>query len=265
MVGLDRARVTRLFTGAALTGVLLVSLSAPAHAQVPAPAPLPSSPLVCDQPAGDPDPVTQADAWRRRDAQNLACATQRQQDALTNPAFLRTWAVETSIALPQVVERAAEQLAEPTRPHISPVYWMPNATVGDPFRVPEEWEAAGRGQVMQLSFVAKTGAKLNARIYSPNPQPRERPLPGVTFTPGLQSYNEVNEWVAEGLAEAGYIVLIIDPQGQGSSENLPHDPDGSIDCSADRGSRASGSQHPTTAASWASTRSSSPCFGILLP
>src|SRR4029078_11102211 len=104
-------RGARVFPGAAPPGAALVSLSAPAHAQVPAPAPLPSSPLVCDQPAGDPDPVTQADAWRRRDAQNLPCATQRQQDALTTPAFLRTWAIETGIALPQVVERAAEQLA----------------------------------------------------------------------------------------------------------------------------------------------------------
>ena len=48
----------------------------------------------------------------------------------------------------------------------------------------------------------------------------------VTFTPGLQSYNEVNSWFAEGMAEAGYVVLIIDPQGQGDSENCGHTPDG---------------------------------------
>jgi dienelactone hydrolase len=116
---------------------------------------------------------------------------------------------------------------------VSPIYWNPAAKVGDPFRIPERWEAAGRGQMTPITFVAKTGAKLNARIYSPNPRPREGRLPGVTFTPGLQSYNEVNAWVAEGLAEAGYIVLIVDPQGQGSSENLPHRPDGSIDCSVE--------------------------------
>jgi hypothetical protein len=48
----------------------------------------------------------------------------------------------------------------------------------------------------------------------------------VTFTPGLQSYNEVNSWFAQGMAEAGYVVLIIDPQGQGDSENCGHRPDG---------------------------------------
>ncbi|MCU1448826.1 MAG: hypothetical protein JWP02_996, partial [Acidimicrobiales bacterium] len=49
----------------------------------------PPSQLGCDQPAGDPDPITEPEAWRQRDAQNLACATERQQDELSNPAFLR--------------------------------------------------------------------------------------------------------------------------------------------------------------------------------
>ena len=54
----------------------------------------------------------------------------------------------------------------------------------------------------------------------------KRTYPALTFTPGLQSYNEVNSWFAEGMAEAGYVVLIIDPQGQGDSENCGHTPDG---------------------------------------
>jgi dienelactone hydrolase len=48
--------------------------------------------------------------------------------------------------------------------------------------------------------------------------------------PGLMAYNELYEWVGEGLAESGYMVLIPDPAGQGGSENLPHNPDGSLAC-----------------------------------
>jgi dienelactone hydrolase len=187
----------------------------------------PPSTFGCDQPAGDPDPVTQRDAWMQRDAQNMACATERQQDSVSNPAFLRKWAVENGTSVGSLLDRAAGQLAEPTRPHIGFGYWTPPSKVTDPFRDPEEWEAAGRGQMQRFSFVASTGAKLNARLYSPNAGSN---LPGLTFSPGLQSYNEVNNWFAQGMAEAGYIVLIIDPQGQGDSENFSHNPDGSINC-----------------------------------
>jgi dienelactone hydrolase len=186
--------------------------------------------LDCTGDAGDPDPATDPDAWRARDQQNLACATQRQQDELTNLAFLRTWAIESGAAYGDVLAAATQQLSEPTRPHASATYWATQSEVGDPFRMPDDWEAAGRGQTEELTFVSKTGAHLAARLYSPNPSLRERRLPGVVFTPGLQSYNEVNSWIAQGLAESGYIVLIIDPQGQGDSENLPHNPDGSINC-----------------------------------
>ena len=171
------------------------------------------------------------DAWRQRDAQNMACATERQQDELNNPAFLRKWAVEDGRSLGDLPGLALGQASEPTRPHIGIIHWTPMSKVGDPFRMPDEWEAAGRGQVQRFTFIASTGAKLTARLYSPNPTARNERLPGLTFSPGLQSYNEVNEWFAEGMAEAGYIVLIIDPQGQGDSENFPHNPDGSINCS----------------------------------
>ena len=139
------------------------------------------------------------------------------------------------------------QAAEPTRPHVNPIYPNPTAKVGDPFRMPDEWEAAGRGQVERFSIIASTGAKLVARLYSPNAVPNEQPLPAIAFIPGLQSYNEVNEWFAEGMAEAGYVVLILDPQGQGDSENLPHNPDGSINCSASGCPNAQTNDKPETA------------------
>ena len=96
--------------------------------------------------------------------------------------------------------------------------------VGDPFRSPEEWAAAGRGRHLKFSFINRDGAKLRARLYAP-PGTAGR-YPAITFTPGLQSYNEVNSWFPQGMAEAGYVVLIIDPQGQGDSESCGHRPDG---------------------------------------
>ena len=70
-------------------------------------------------------------------------------------------------------------------------------------------------------MINRDGAKLRARLYAPLDETRL--YPALTFTPGLQSYNEVNSWFAEGMAEAGYVVLIIDPQGQGDSENCGPD------------------------------------------
>ncbi|HVX17901.1 MAG TPA: hypothetical protein VHA73_07695 [Acidimicrobiales bacterium] len=191
----------------------------------------PPSIFGCDEPAGDPDPRSDPIAWTQRDLENIECATERQQDEVDNPAFLRKWAQEDARSLGLLPGFVADQLANPTRPHISATHWLAPAKVGDPFRVPEEWAASGRGRQQRFTFVASTGAQLTARLFTPRViKPGER-LPGLTMSPGLQSYNEVNAWFAEGMAEAGYMVLVIDPQGQGDSENLPHKPDGSIDCS----------------------------------
>ena len=101
---------------------------------------------------------------------------------------------------------------------------VPAAKVADPFRSPEEWAAAGRGRHLKFSFINRDGAKLRARLFAP--PTRAQTYPAITFTPGLQSYNEVNAWFPQGMAEAGYVVLIIDPQGQGDSEICGHAPDG---------------------------------------
>ena len=97
--------------------------------------------------------------------------------------------------------------------------------MADPFRSPEEWAASGRGRQLKFSHHQQQ------RRQAPRPpvcarSTRPGAYPALTFTPGLQSYNEVNSWFAEGMAEAGYVVLIIDPQGQGDSENCGHTPDG---------------------------------------
>ncbi len=181
-----------------------------------------TSPGVCDQYAGDPDAGTQE--WRERDAHNVECSYQRLQDAQFNPAYLAKVAEQNALEHEEFVTvTGPEWAAEPNRKHLAGAA-TPSARVGDPFRSPEEWAAAGRGRHLRFSFINRDGAKLRARLYAPNDT--SRAYPAVTFTPGLQSYNEVNSWFAQGLAEAGYVVFIFDPQNQGESESCGHEPDG---------------------------------------
>jgi dienelactone hydrolase len=191
----------------------------------------PSAPQ-CDQQVGNPSPSSDAGGWEARDANNVACGSQRVSDQLTNPAFLALWAQQAATATGETPAQLIAQAEDPTRPKATFETLSGVPTVTDPFRNPARWAAAGRGRQQLVTFVASTGAHLNARLYSPVPSAHQAPLPAVVLIPGLQSYNETQEWFGEELAESGYVVLIIDPQGQGASENLPHQPDGSIDCSA---------------------------------
>jgi dienelactone hydrolase len=199
----------------ALTGVGLAP--AVAHAAGP-----PS--VSCDQLLPDSTSAVQ------RDANNVACGYQRVTDQLSNPAFLALWAQQAAVVTGETPAELLKQAQDPNRLKATIPALTRTATVTDPFRNPERWAASGRGRQQVLTFVATTGAHLNARLYSPIAKPNEKPLPPVVLLPGLQSYNETMEWFGEELAEAGYVVLIIDPQGQGSSENLPHNPDGSVNC-----------------------------------
>ena len=50
------------------------------------------------------------------------------------------------------------------------------------------------------------------------------PFPGVVITEGsVQGSEGMYEWLAQDLAERGYVVLTYDVQGQGTSETLPHE------------------------------------------
>ena len=214
--------------GALLICASMAAFIAPAAGGQPSLPTAEPSVVVCDQPPGNPAPGTAA--WEERDLNNLECATQRQQDELSNPAFLRMWAIESGEGDPGSATQAiVAQLEQPTRPTVNATHDSPGATITDPFRDPVRWGEEGRGHQQTLTIDATDGAHLNARLYLPNGR---GPFPGVLMIPGLQAYNEVYDWVGEGLAEAGYMVLIPDPQGQGGSENLPHNPDGSIACGA---------------------------------
>ena len=181
----------------------------------------------CDSPAGDPDPATDANAWQQRDFLNVMCSLQRLTDMALHPAF--------SVALAEGTARTfsynlIEQLADPTRPRGTLAQWTPGGRTTDPYRIEQDWEDAGRGRVDYISFVAESGSRLVGRVFRP-PVTVPGPYPSIVITTGsIQGYQEMYNWAGEGLAEAGYLVLMYDVQGQGRSETLPHSPDGNYAC-----------------------------------
>lgn len=173
----------------------------------------------CTGPAGGPAPGTSA--WTLRDLLNQYCATRRQADEVSNPAFAAAFATET----PQIFTgQTVAMFEEPGHPHVTLAQVVPGGTTADPFRTLTDWTAAGRGRVQPVSFAARDGAQLNGYLFEP-PAPRpSRPVsyPGVVITTGsIQGYQQLYFWAAEGLAEAGYMVLTYDVQGQGGSDTLP--------------------------------------------
>ncbi len=179
----------------------------------------------CDLPAGDPEPGTQE--WQLRDLQNVMCSMQRLTDMYLHPAF--------SVALAEGTTRTfsynlIEQLADPSRPRGTLAQWVPGGRTTDPYRIEQDWEDAGRGRVDYISFVAESGARLVGRVFRP-PASVPGPYPSIVITTGsIQGYQEMYNWAGQGLAEAGYLVLMYDVQGQGRSETLPHSPDGNYAC-----------------------------------
>jgi dienelactone hydrolase len=164
-------RVMPVRRALALAAVAVVaSVAAPAaSAQV-------VGPVDCAGPAGEAAPGTAA--WERREAQNVYCATQRNLDTATNPAY-------------------AAALA--TRP-------VPTRTLAmDPFREPTLWDGS-RFRFDELTIEDTGGRQLPAFLFRP-PADRPPPYPGVVIMHGGAANHEMYLWAAEGLAEAGYMVV----------------------------------------------------------
>ena len=176
------------------------------------------SPVDCLGPAGDPDPGTPE--WAQRDLVNQYCATERLQDQYANPAFATTFWTQT----PGIyANQNLEMLANPTHPHLTLGQLVPGGSTTDPYRTLDRWTASGRGRVTKISFPADDGATLNGFLFRP-PSKVKGPYPGIVITTGsIQGYQQMYFWAAEGLAEAGYMVLTYDVQGQGNSDTLPAD------------------------------------------
>ena len=93
---------------------------------------------------------------------------------------------------------------------------------GDPDRTPAKWEAAGKGEVHDLRFPNRNGVSLHATIWVPSGFKGARP--GIVYSPGVLSDEAMYFWFAQGMAEAGYVVMTYEIPGQGRSDQGTSDP-----------------------------------------
>jgi hypothetical protein len=144
----------------------------------------------CAGPAGDPA-AGSAD-WERREQDNEYCATQRNKDTGSNPAY----------------QAALVQQPDPDR----------DANGMDPFRDPLLWDGS-RFRFDEVTFADAAGKSFPGLLFRPcdrsckNRPPGlptyEPPYPAVVIMHGGAASQEPYMWGAEGLAEAGYMVLTL--------------------------------------------------------
>ena len=194
-----------------LAALVTAALVTPAQA-----APVLGVEPACLAPAGNPAPGSPE--WVARDAQNQLCATYRVRDQLASPAFGFANLVQGGALY---VDQMADQAGDPTHPRGGLTTLIPGSKAADPFRTIKRWQGAGRGRVTPVAFKGLNGATLRGHVFAP-PAKVKRPkggFPGVVITDGsVQAYEELYFWAAQDLAEAGYLVMTYDVQGQGDSD-----------------------------------------------
>ncbi|WP_216822853.1 alpha/beta hydrolase [Aeromicrobium sp. A1-2] len=196
-----------------LSRILLTTASAAALVLATAPA----------HAAGAPRPGSLA--YVLRDTANMLDAYGRTTGQLANPAYLPALVQESStVSAAQLLAQAAS----PLRPAITAAMIVPGWNVGNPLRA--GWNGT-RGVITPVSFTNRHGALLRGDVFTPKPgamdpytgKPLTGPFPGVVITPGsVQGSARMYWWLAQDLAERGYVVLVYDVQGQGTSETFPH-------------------------------------------
>jgi hypothetical protein len=178
--------------------------------------------------AQTPSPAPGSPEYVQRDMQNMADAYGRQTGYQSSPEFTKALVpAHTEVGLQQL----AQQMAAPNRPALTPGNVFPGWNGGNPLR--HGWEGR-RGQRVQVSWTNRYGALIRGSVFAPLPGARdpytgrrlEGPFPGVVITTGsVQGSERMYHWLAQDLAERGYVVLTYDVQGQGTSETLPHEND----------------------------------------
>lgn len=100
--------------------------------------------------------------------------------------------------------------------------------IGSTPGVGEGWRFSwGAGRMTDVSFLSRTNALLSGRAFAPDPAHCPGPRPLVVIATGLLANDTLYWWAAQSLAEAGYVVMTFDFQGQGLSEQNGHtNPDG---------------------------------------
>lgn len=191
---------------------------------------LPASSYGATSPSASSAPEPGSPAYVARDLQNISDAYGRitgPGGQLRNPAYPLALA---AAGLGDQVAQLREQAASPTRIAVSPGRVVPGWNVGNPLRL--GWDGT-RGLSERVAFTNRYGALLRGTVYRPKPGARDpytgavlrAPFPGVVLTEGsVQGSEGMYRWLAQDLAERGYVVLTYDVQGQGGGETLPHEP-----------------------------------------
>lgn len=144
---------------------------------------------------------------------------------IANPAYAPALITQTNLL---TASQLLAQAANPTRLALTAGNLVPGWNVGNPLRA--GWNGT-RGVSKKISFLNRYGALLRGTVYAPAPGAKDPytgaaldgPYPGVVITPGsIQGSEGMYVWLAEDLAERGYVVMTYDVQGQGTSETLPH-------------------------------------------
>lgn len=163
-------------------------------------------------------------AYAQTDLQNMLQSIGRLSDQYTDPAHLIGFREKAHEIF---VRDTLEQAGDPTHPAITVAALAPGGMIGDIDTWPtyEQWIAEGRATPVR--FRRSTGALIRGNAWRP-PLDRPGPFPAISITPGsVQAPEPAYWWAAEMLAEAGYVVLTFDAQGQGRSETFGHEDDGS--------------------------------------
>lgn len=182
----------------------------------------------------DPDPAPGSAEWQARDRQNMVNATGRMQDEYAHPGMAQVyWTESVEVA----AENTVDQIQHPTRPVVTASRVLPGEAT-DPYR--RSWSGT-RGVQVGIEYLNRERVRITGNIWAPklpftdpvSGAVHNGPFPGVVITTGsIQGYEEMYLWAAQGLAEAGYVVMTYDVQGQGESETFAHHSDGSLWCGA---------------------------------
>lgn len=125
-------------------------------------------------------------------------------------AIATTLAVASAVAALSVVPVRAEEATDPCPPSALPVLGEKN---------PPAFEWQGESTAVPVAFAARTSkAKLCATLFLPA---TDRPAPAIVILPGGDNgRREYYAWAGRYLAGHGYVVLTIDPEGQGESDTV---------------------------------------------
>lgn len=163
---------------------------------------------------------------QQRDLRNMQEAYGRNQAQASSPAFALAAREEFGEVL---LGQLAQQAAAPGRPALTPGNVFPGWNGGNPLR--RGWDGR-RGLRVPIAYTNRYGALIRGNVFAPLPGARDPytgerltgPFPGIVITTGsVQGSERMYFWLAQDLAERGYVVMTYDLQGQGTSETFPHE------------------------------------------